>query len=152
MLEKVYPNWRTIVGVQGSKGDYRLWLSKQDDAYQSLLNTTNSAAVIANSIERFKADTAKSASPTTTLARPQKAEPRPVEIGRVASVNTQYGYFVVAINNSRFGNSKDVIVFSGNDRLQGTVEKRVANNISVTPNNPQELDRIKVGDGAFSFQ
>jgi len=63
ILEKAYPNWRKITGTQGSKTAYRVWLSKQDSGYQSLLSSTNSAAVIADSIERFKADYAKPALP-----------------------------------------------------------------------------------------
>jgi uncharacterized caspase-like protein len=82
----------------------------------------------------------------------QKAEPKPVEIGRVKSVYAQYGYFVVAINNRRFANLKKVIVFSGNEGFQGTVEKHIADSISVTPNDPKELGRIRVGDGAFVLQ
>lgn len=57
-LEDEVPDWRSIVGVKGNTSNaYRRWLSKQPPEYQDELNSTNSAAVIARSIAKFKAET-----------------------------------------------------------------------------------------------
>jgi len=53
-LEDAHPQWREIVGAPESKTDYRQWLSKQPSEYQQKLNATNSASVIARSIDKFK--------------------------------------------------------------------------------------------------
>lgn len=56
-LERVYPDWRTIVGSKADTDNpYRQWLSTQAPAYQQELGATNSASVIAQSIATFKAD------------------------------------------------------------------------------------------------
>lgn len=58
-LEDEYPDWRTIVGDAESNNEYRQWLSKQDESYQQKLNSTNSAAIIARSIQKFSSDAPK---------------------------------------------------------------------------------------------
>jgi len=58
-LEDAHPQWRDLVGAPDSKTDYRQWLSKQTLDYQQKLNSTNSASVIARSIDRFKSGTPK---------------------------------------------------------------------------------------------
>ena len=58
-LEDAHPQWRDLVGAPGSDTAYRQWLVKQDAGYQQKLNNTNSASVIARSIDRFKAGAPK---------------------------------------------------------------------------------------------
>lgn len=58
-LEDAHPQWRDLVGAPDSKTDYRQWLSKQPSEYQQKLNVTNSAAVIARSIDKFRSGTPK---------------------------------------------------------------------------------------------
>ena len=75
-LEDTYANWREIVGpvdANGSydpKNEYRVWLGKQDQAYQTLVNSTDSAQVIARSIGRFLASKSH---PTTPAQAPKIA-------------------------------------------------------------------------------
>lgn len=77
-LEDAHPTWREIVGVVDSEGkydpnnEYRVWLSKQDQAYQALINSTNSAAVTARSIDKF----------LTSKKPAAKPEPSPREASR----------------------------------------------------------------------
>lgn len=58
-LEDAHPQWRDLVGAPDSKTDYRQWLSKQPSEYQQKLNATNSASVIARSIDKFRSGTPK---------------------------------------------------------------------------------------------
>lgn len=64
-LSDSFPDWREIVGPVDSEGrhdpknPYRQWLAKQPTGYQHKVNSTNSAAVIERSIERFRKETAK---------------------------------------------------------------------------------------------
>ena len=58
-LEDAHPQWRALVGTPDSKTDYRQWLSKQPSEYQQKLNATNSASVIARSIDKFRSGTPK---------------------------------------------------------------------------------------------
>lgn len=72
-LDEEYPDWRRIVGaVDISKRQpdpnsaYRKWLATKDAAYQALINSSTSAAVIAGSIRAFQAETK-----TLTAATPR---------------------------------------------------------------------------------
>ncbi len=57
-LSDVHPDWRDIVGKPDqSDHPYRAWLLKQPESYQTLINETDSASVIARSIDKFKAET-----------------------------------------------------------------------------------------------
>jgi len=67
-LQDEYPDWRKIVGqvdISKQQSDpnnpYRKWLATKDAAYQALINSTNSAAVIAHSIRTFQSETKMSA-------------------------------------------------------------------------------------------
>ena len=68
-LEDAYPDWRDIVGAVDSQGKFnpanpfRVWLGKQSAEYQHRLNSTNSNVIITRAIDKFKADTAKTAVP-----------------------------------------------------------------------------------------
>ena len=53
-LEDAYPTWREITGALDSKTPYREWLAKQPAEYQHKLASTNSATVIARSLEKFE--------------------------------------------------------------------------------------------------
>ena len=55
-LDHEIPDWRTIVGVEGSKNPYRQWLAKQSAEYQTEMASTNSAASILRSIAKFRSD------------------------------------------------------------------------------------------------
>ena len=75
-LEDTYANWREIVGPVDAEGrydpnnEYRKWLGAQDQAYQTLINSTDSAQVIARSIGRFLAFKSH---PTTPASAPKIA-------------------------------------------------------------------------------
>jgi hypothetical protein len=59
-LDDLHPDWRGIVGASATPDQnlpYRKWLATQTASYQQLVNETDSASVIARSIERFKAAT-----------------------------------------------------------------------------------------------
>ena len=58
-LEDAHPQWRDLVGTPDSKTDYRQWLNKQPVDYQQKLNATNSASVIARSIDKFRSSIPK---------------------------------------------------------------------------------------------
>lgn len=80
-LEDAHPQWREIVGVVDAEGKhdpengYRKWLAKKDVAYQHRINATNSAAIIARSIDMFLADKEK-ALKTELKPAPQAAARR----------------------------------------------------------------------------
>lgn len=64
-LEDEYPNWQKIVGAvdtrKGEKPDennaFRKWLATKDKAYQTRVNSTNSAGVITRAIRAFESET-----------------------------------------------------------------------------------------------
>jgi len=68
-LEDAHPQWRDLVGTPDSKTDYRQWLNKQPVEYQQKLNSTNSASVIARSIDKFTSSVTKKPSVRQTLIR-----------------------------------------------------------------------------------
>jgi hypothetical protein len=80
-LEDAYPDWREIVGAvditkhaPDATNAYRKWLAGKDAAYQAKINGTQSAAVIARSIQAFQADT------KSPQAVSQKAQMRAVRV------------------------------------------------------------------------
>lgn len=73
-LEDAHPAWRTIVGNYGDEkkgNEFRQWLAKQPAEYQTKVNSTNNAAVITRSIDRFLASK-KAVTPGT----PSKPAPK----------------------------------------------------------------------------
>jgi hypothetical protein len=64
-LEEDYPDWRDLVGAPKAnetpdpEHPFRKWLASKDAAYQTKINTSNSARAIARAIDLFKAETAK---------------------------------------------------------------------------------------------
>ena len=70
-LQDEYPDWRKIVGAvditkqqPDPNNPFRKWLATTDAAYQALINSTNSAAVMAHSIRTFQSETKTSAATT----------------------------------------------------------------------------------------
>lgn len=69
-LTDAHPTWREIVGVVDKDGKhdtnnvFRKWLAKQPVEYQHKINTTNSATIIAKSIDKFLTATAAPVQPT----------------------------------------------------------------------------------------
>ncbi|MDP3939232.1 MAG: hypothetical protein Q8R92_14000, partial [Deltaproteobacteria bacterium] len=70
-LEDARPDWREVVGDKDSKTPYRVWLATQTPEYQARLASTNSAGVIARSIEKF--ETAAAATAKAAAAAAEKA-------------------------------------------------------------------------------
>jgi len=71
-LEDLHPDWREVTGASATPDQnqpFRKWLASQPEKYQSLVNETDSASVIARAIDRFKADAAK-AKPAKDKAPP----------------------------------------------------------------------------------
>ncbi len=81
-LSDAHPNWREIVGSVDSEGKYdpanpyRAWLAKQDQAYQNLINSTDSSVVISKSIDKFKA--ASKAAPKSNTPAPKVVDRRAI--------------------------------------------------------------------------
>lgn len=73
-LEDARPEWRTITGAPDSKTAYRAWLATQPLEYQAKLASTNSAAVIARSIDKFEAHTVAASKEATAAAEKAAAE------------------------------------------------------------------------------
>lgn len=73
-LEDAHPTWREIVGVVDAEGKhdenhpFRKWLASQDAAYQTKINSTNSATVIARAIDKFIAASKVTARPASKPA------------------------------------------------------------------------------------
>lgn len=64
-LEDAYPDWRTIVGAVDAAKEtpdpdnaFRKWLAGKDEAYQTKVNGSESAAVIGRAIKTFQRETA----------------------------------------------------------------------------------------------
>ena len=66
-LQQEYPDWRDVVGTVDKDGKhdpnnaFRKWLATKGVEYQKKVNSTNSASVISNAIETYRADKAKAA-------------------------------------------------------------------------------------------
>ena len=78
-LTDAHPDWRATVGaVSDGKYDatnpFRQWLATKDAAYQAKLNATNSAAVIARAIDRFKAETKRPVVPAQAARVPARQD------------------------------------------------------------------------------
>jgi len=77
VLEDNYPDWKIIVGAVDSadkadpNNEFRKWLGTQPKDYQTKINSTHSAAVLARAIDKFT--DAKKAAP----APAPKPEPKP---------------------------------------------------------------------------
>lgn len=78
------------------------------------------------------------------------AEKKLVRIGQVASINTQYGYFVFTLDGWESAPNNVVIVSDGVS-VQATAEKRVGKNVSASIA-PSALNLLKVGGGVFAYQ
>lgn len=79
-LEDAYPTWREVTGAPDSSTPYRQWLAKQPADYQHKLGSTNSAAVIGRSIEKFEKEAAEAA----RLAEATKAPTRKEQLAAAA--------------------------------------------------------------------
>lgn len=73
-LEDARPNWRTITGTPEAKTPYRVWLATQPAEYQAKLASTNSAMVIARSLDKFEAAAASIAKDAAAAAEKAAAE------------------------------------------------------------------------------
>lgn len=73
-LEDARPNWRSITGTPESKTPYRLWLAAQPAEYQAKLASTNSATVIARSLDKFEAAAAVALKEAAAAAEKTAAE------------------------------------------------------------------------------
>ena len=87
--------------------------------------------------------------PSTAITVPV-AEKKLVRIGQVASINTEYGYFVFTLDGWESAPNNVVIVADGVS-VQATAEKRVGKNVSASIT-PSGLSLLKVGGGVFAYQ
>jgi hypothetical protein len=76
-LEDAYPEWKAIVGAVDitkeqppADNPFRKWLATKDIAYQTRLNSSQSAAVISRAIRTFQNET-KAARPPAATTRPR---------------------------------------------------------------------------------
>lgn len=58
ILSKLHPDWEEIVGPKDSKTPYRKWLATQLADYQAIIEESWNPAIVAESISKFKAETA----------------------------------------------------------------------------------------------
>lgn len=84
-LSEDHHNWRTIVGTVDKDGnvldpnnEFRIWLKKQPEDYQTRVNSTQRASVIVSAIDKFLVDKAKPVMPPKPKTPPPGAGRRAI--------------------------------------------------------------------------
>lgn len=112
-LAEMYPDWQDIVGAvditmeqPNGAHPFRKWLAGKDAAYQTRINSTESAAVVGRAIEAFQRETATTApKPSTTAADARRAviagavQPRGDGAAPAASGKTEQEEFTAGYNS-----------------------------------------------------
>lgn len=105
-----FPDWLELQ----KNPDFIEWLAEEPESTRKMLESPDASDVI-TVVKVYKALPAK------TL----------VEIGRVTSVYTNYGYLVFKVNDAGYKDVDDVVFLLDGRKVKGSAEKRIEDNISV---------------------